>query len=303
MIAANTITGNTIQASTITGNLIAANTITATNIQTNTITANQIAAGTITATQISANYLYTGNIISTGATLGSNTSTGYWLRHSDGAARFGGNVSIGNSAAIGSNVTIGGNLTVGDNAIIGSNLSVVGLVTAGSLISNSVSTNTVVTSAITNQIANSSITIQTISTPSGGTYYPVNTTANITPSFSNQVMNIFAGCIIEFSLINLSNNSYTAVILARLIRTDITGVATILSEQQFFQIVSAGGASFQPFPQIYYNAIWPGYADTLPNTTSYRYSISVRAVVSGPSVTADSLSFRDRNIFVQSLKR
>ena len=194
-------------------------------------------------------------------------------------------------------------LTVGANAIIGSNLSVVGLVTAGSLISNSVSTDTVVTSAITNQIANSTITIQSISTPSGGTYYPVNTTANITPSFSNQVMNIFAGCVIEFDLINTLNNSYTAVILARLIRTDISGTATVLSEQQFSQIVSAGGASFQPFPQIYYNAIWPGYADTLPNTTSYRYSISVRAVVSGTSVTADALKFRDRNIFVQSLKR
>jgi hypothetical protein len=160
-----------------------------------------------------------------------------------------------------------------------------------------------VTSAITNQIANSTITIQSISTPSGGTYYPVNTTANITPSFSNQVMNIFAGCVIEFDLINLLNNSYTAVILARLIRTDSVGAATILSEQQFSQIVSAGGSSFQPYPQIYYNAIWPGYADTLPTTTSYRYSISVRAVVSGTSVTADSLKFRDRNIFVQSLKR
>ena len=116
LIAANTITGNTIQASTITGNLIAANTITATNIAANTITANQIAANTITANQISSSYIYAGNIVSFGATLNSNTSTGYWLNYSTGNARFGGNVSIG------------------------SNLDVSGLITTGALIANTVDT-------------------------------------------------------------------------------------------------------------------------------------------------------------------
>jgi hypothetical protein len=171
-IATNTITGNKIVSNTITGDLIAANTITATNIQTNTITANQIAAdtitagqiaaNTITATQISTSYLYTGNIVSFGATINNNSSPGYWLNYTTGSARFGGNVSIGNNAVIGSNVTVGGNLQVGSNATIGSNLSVVGLVTAGALIANTVQTTTVVPASISTNISasrNSNVTI------------------------------------------------------------------------------------------------------------------------------------------------
>lgn len=114
-IQASTITGNEIAASTITGNKIAANTITATNIladtitgdkiAANTIAANSIQAGSITATQISSNYIYAGNIVSTGATLGDNNSAGYWLRYTDGSARFGGNVSIGNNLSVGNLIT------------------------------------------------------------------------------------------------------------------------------------------------------------------------------------------------------
>ena len=141
-IAANTITATNIQTGTITSNQIAANTITSNNILAGTITSSRIAANTITANNISTSYLYTGNIVSNTATLGSNTSSGYWLRYTDGAARFGGSVSIGDSASIGNNVSIGGNLT------IGSNLSVTGLVTAGSLIANTVQTETVVATSI-----------------------------------------------------------------------------------------------------------------------------------------------------------
>jgi len=151
-IAANTITATNIQTATITAtqiagntitaNQIAANTITASQIATGTITSNRIAANTITANNISTSYLYTGNIVSNTATLGSNTSSGYWLRYTDGAARFGGSVSIGDSASIGNNVSIGGNLS------IGSNLSVTGLVTAGTLIANTVQTETVVAASI-----------------------------------------------------------------------------------------------------------------------------------------------------------
>ena len=128
-IAASTITAGQIAAGTITATQIAAGTITATNIATNTITAGQIAAGTITSTQIAANtvvanniaantitatqissaYVYAGNIISTNGDLGNTASPGYWLRYTDGDARFGGNVSIG------------ANLTVG-NLISASNL-------------------------------------------------------------------------------------------------------------------------------------------------------------------------------------
>jgi hypothetical protein len=150
-----TITATQIAAGTITANNIAANTITATQIATGTITANQIAANTITANNISSSYIYAGNIVSFGATLDSNSSTGYWLNYSTGNARFGGNVNIGNTLTIGSNATVGTNLIVGANASIGGNLAVDGLITGGGLNANSVVTITVAPSSITSGVGTS----------------------------------------------------------------------------------------------------------------------------------------------------
>jgi len=189
LIAANTIEGVNIVGSTITGNKIAANTVTATNIQTATITANQIAANTVTATNIqtgtlttnlftantisgniitggsittdklAANVLTANTVISTGANIGNNSSTGFWLQGNTGDARFGGNISIGN------------------------NLSVTGLITSGNLISNVVQTNNIVTFSVTNTVfsdANPDPTqIVFINDP---TLYPNNTRGQAVPS-------------------------------------------------------------------------------------------------------------------------
>jgi hypothetical protein len=141
LITANTITGNLVQVGTLTGNLIAANTITSTNIAANTITANNIAANTITATEISSSYIYAGNLVSIGANIGNNSSTGYWLQYQSGNARFGGNVSIG------------------------ANLSVDGLITTGDLDANTVNTGQLVT--------NSATTVLFQTTPSGNTFNTV----------------------------------------------------------------------------------------------------------------------------------
>jgi cytoskeletal protein CcmA (bactofilin family) len=156
------VSGNTVVGNSLPGNAITSSTITATQIAGNTITANQIAANTITATQISSSYLYTGNIISNTATFGSNTSSGYWLRYTDGAARFGGNVSIGNSLAVGANASIGANLTVS------------GLITTGALVANSVATTTLNLNAATQVLYQGSTT----GAPVYGISY-FNTTGNI----------------------------------------------------------------------------------------------------------------------------
>jgi len=147
LIAGSTITGNLIAGSTITGNLIAGSTITANNITTgtlttnlftaNTINGNILTAGTVTANLINANGLIVNTVVSTGATIGNISSSGFWLQGNTGNARFGSTVSIGN------------NLVVGNNAQIGGNLNVSGLVTTGSLNSNTVITNTVVPGSIT----------------------------------------------------------------------------------------------------------------------------------------------------------
>jgi hypothetical protein len=121
-IIASTITGNNIAANTITGNLISANTITGNNIAANTIAATQIVANSITTTQISTSYIYAGNIESVGATLGNVSSPGYWLRYTDGSARFGGNVSIGNNLTVGNLITassLNANVVTLDNIVPG----------------------------------------------------------------------------------------------------------------------------------------------------------------------------------------
>ena len=136
-IATNTITANNIASGTITANNIASGTITANNIAAATITGNNIAAGTITTENLAANVLTANTVVSTGATIGNFTSQGFWLQGNTGNARFGNTVSIGN------------NLSVGANAVIGGNLSVSGLVTAGNLNINTVSTNTMVAGSVT----------------------------------------------------------------------------------------------------------------------------------------------------------
>ena len=75
------------------------------NLNSNTVGTTQIQPGSVTTNSISANYVYAGNIISTGATLNSNTSPGYWLAYQSGDARFGGNVSIGNNLVVGNLIT------------------------------------------------------------------------------------------------------------------------------------------------------------------------------------------------------
>jgi hypothetical protein len=162
-IVGNSLPGTAITPATITGDRITASTITGNLIAVNTITANNIAAGTITATQISTSYLYVGNIISNNATFGSNTSSGYWLRHSDGDARFGGNVSIG------------------------ANLNVSGLISTSGLIANTVATTTLNLNAATQVLYQGSTTgapVYGISyfNNTGNTYWPFNTRGFAVPA-------------------------------------------------------------------------------------------------------------------------
>ena len=148
-IAANAITAGKIQAGAVTADKVAANAITAVKIAAGAVTADKIQANSITATQISSDYVYAGNIVSQGATLGSIVSPGYWLRYTDGAARFGGNVSIG------------------------SNLDVTGLITAGSLNSSTVITETIVPAAVSTGAGQAIATVSSPIAPTQNVPYPV----------------------------------------------------------------------------------------------------------------------------------
>jgi len=146
-IAANAITGNTIQANTISGTSFIANTF-----QANTINGNSIVAGSITAQQISANLILAQDVVSQNAVLGSPYSAGYWLQANTGSARFGSSLNVGDFLTVGNNAVIGQNLYISDNASIGANLYVQGLIYAGNLQSNTVTTINLVQGTVTQSI-------------------------------------------------------------------------------------------------------------------------------------------------------
>jgi hypothetical protein len=309
LIAANTITGNTIQASTITGNLIAANTvsatniltatitatqiaantITATNIATGTITANQIAANTITANNISSSYIYAGNIVSFGATLDSNTSTGYWLNYSTGNARFGGNVNIGNTLTIGSNATIGGNLAVS------------GLITSGALNANTVITTNVVPASISEGVALTSTANAIVSSSQPvGTWTSLTGTVDIVPSVPNQAIYVNGGGDLNASFTGTAGNPIWFNIRLRRFDLGGTGGTTTLTtlKSPIYTPAASGTNYFQT------NLVLPGYLDTgpvSPGGQTYRYFFEVQWQGTG----ASNMIIRSstNSILAQSLKR
>lgn len=256
VLVANSTPGTAITSSTITGTQIAANTISATNIQTSTITANQIAANTITATQISSTYLYTGNIISNTATFGSNTSSGYWLRYTDGAARFGGNVSIGNNLAVGANASIGANLTVS------------GLITTGALVANSVATTTLNLNAATQVLYQGSTT----GAPVYGVSY-FNTTGNIYWPFDTRGFAVPAVAI-RPTTAGSAGGSSILITISGGVETNVTDNPANLIEL------------WRTGQDVSYNATWNGVTTAIANNVSTGNLNNMVAVG-----TNDSLAF------------
>jgi hypothetical protein len=263
-IAANTITATNIQTSTITANQIAANTITAGQIATNTITANQIAANTITATQISTSFLYTGNIVSFGANIGNNSSTGYWLQYNTGNARFGGNVNIGNS------------LTIGANASIGGNLAVSGLITAGNLNSNTVATITIVPNAVTSSGAFSTGNDLFVANAVSGTVYTI-PAVTITTADSNQQVIVWLTAGWELRLRN-NGSSATAfgTLSGRLNRYDATvggpGLTLDSFSTNFTRTMPTAGVDYSTYIS---NQSWPVVIDAPASAGTYVYAFAV----------------------------
>jgi acetyltransferase-like isoleucine patch superfamily enzyme len=110
------------------------------------ISGNVFVTGSINARALNANDVYALNIASTNATIGNNSSAGFWLS-SNGDSRFGGNINIGN------------NLTVGNNAIIGGNVTIGGLVYQGNLVANVITPLQLAANSVTNlALANQAIT-------------------------------------------------------------------------------------------------------------------------------------------------
>lgn len=291
-IAANTITATNISAATITGDKIAANTITATNISAatitgdliaaNTINANSLQANSITATQISSAYIYAGNIVSQTATLGNTSSTGYWLRYTDGAARFGGNVSIGN------------------NASIGGNLTVTGLVTAGSLNSNTVVTATIVPSSIS--VAGSYNTLSTYQqlTPSLSTWYYDSSNVSITTTQTNQSVYLFGTIQNQVTTAQLYSPARVWSLTYDIALFRKSGASyTMVGDYQRYTLTNQASTVANSPVEV---TPFVGYLDIPVTASTYDYMYGMR-YVSAANVVVPSFEFETRNILAQQLKR
>ena len=118
-IAANAITSTAIAANAVTANAILAGSITTTKLAANAITSSTIDAGAITTDKLAANIVFAGNLISQNANIGNLNSDGYWFNYANGYGYFSGG------------------------------LTVKGLIDAGALIANVVTTQQIVTGAVT----------------------------------------------------------------------------------------------------------------------------------------------------------
>jgi len=272
-IAANAVTAGKIQASAVTTDKLDANSVTTAKIAAGAVTADRIQANSITATQISTSYLYTGNIVSTGATLGNNSSPGYWLRYSDGAARFGGDVSIG------------------------SNLTVSGLITASGLNANTVATLTMQPNSVTNQ-ARGTVGVVTLANP-----VVVNTLystpgATLTTTVANQVVLIYMtlGMEITWTAVGGSATRFGSVIgaLRRYDASASPSTAVTLQSATKFYTLSMPTAGSTAVSRITAQE-FPSYVDVVPSPGTYVYAFggSVQLTTSLGNATGVLRTYQD----------
>ena len=305
-IIANTISGNSIIANTISGNSIIANSFSANSINgsaiqagsiaANTINGNSIVSGSITTNQLAANVLTANTVVSTGATIGNFASPGFWLEGSSGNARFGNTVNIGSqltvgtNANIGANATIGGNLIVGANANIGGNLFVSGLITSGSLNSNTVQTTTMIPASVSN-FASTSRSATTIYSYTGFTP-PVSNLLNIVLTTVLGTTVYVQGGIQQFTVnATPSGGGNTWIVSSVNFILYRNGVALLTNS------VPVQGA----LGQYWFNL--QGYAD-IPPAGVNQYTLGVQPVLSGGGTTPTTTVYSNYSVLLgQALKR
>lgn len=291
-INANILTANTFAASTISGQAIIANTFTANTINgnaiiantfaANTINGNSIVSGSITTDKLAANVLTANTVISTGATIGDFNSPGFWLQGNTGNARFGNTVSIGN------------NLIVGNNAQIGGNLSINGLVTSGNLNINTVSTNTMVTGAVT------SFTSYQIGgrygiTPGASnvfvTWQDASNILTLTTIQANQTVFLWFNAGYEFFYNGTGGaGSQNVTFTGRVARREYPSGANVVSLQEFNRTVTVpfsapvgSSARIYPAPTT--------IVDTVPTARQYQYVFQVRYNdAASPNINVSSIT-------------
>jgi hypothetical protein len=213
--------------------------------------------------------------VSQTATIGNVSSPGYWLQYNNGDARFGGNVSIG------------------------ANLNVAGLITTGSLNSNTVATTTMVPAAVSVGISMQSSTDTVFTNPSPLTnYFDTSNLLQLTTVENNQSVYLF-GQIKTESILNVTSTVTSLIISTGLYRINPGGSLTLV--KGYNNPVTSPSA-----PGLYRSTIgneYVGYLDTPPTPGLYGYVYAVAWGFSGGSMTMNEIAITERNLLIQSLKR
>jgi hypothetical protein len=234
-------------------------------------------------------------VVSTGATIGSFTSPGFWLQGSTGNARFGNTVSIGNNLTVGANATIGGNLTVS------------GLITSGSLVANSVSTLSINPGAVStfNSAFNPTGTTFTGISSGSWTYWQV-TSPSIQPglfsiSTTTTTADVYLnGSCFANATINPSTTWSVTVDVAvfnRVSTSPYFATQIYNLRSQTFTGTTTGSQTLN------LQADFAGYQDSLPVSTTRWYTYGIRVTVNSGTVSLPSVTFNNYNLLGQTLKR
>ena len=300
--------------------------VTNVGIATQTIQTDNIGLGVITADLLSANLVIAKDIRADVGVIGDLNSPGYWMQANTGSARFAGTMSIGNSLSVGNNAivgsglsvganaVIGNNLGVGNNAVIGSNLSVgsnavignnlfvgnntqiggnlvvAGLITAGNLNTNTVSTTNIQQNSVTDTAGFLTTTPRTdlspVATYSG--YDATNSlynwsTANVVATSvglictTANVTNVISGFIDLFGTVNSASDyipqMYTAIY--RVEGNTSTYVGGTSTSTPAIQVYPGGSShyttqTFLPY-RINETAIIDNFTITPPQTIRYTF--------------------------------
>lgn len=265
------------------------------NVTGQVIDGNVLVSGTVTANKLAANDIYALNIQSTSATLGSNTSPGFWLQANTGNARFGGGINVGNNLTVGNSATIGTNLIVGANANIGANLFVTGLITTGNLNNNTVNTTTITSNAIsflTGFQDNSDV----ITIHPNTSLYSLTNTISVTTTVTNTKV-LVSGQVTWITLANTATSSefWTTNVGIRMYDSSV-GLTYILTfEEKAFEPGYAG--NLIQGDQAYYET---GIVLTLANIATYNFGLYGKVGGNANVYLTDGINRRNS---VSSLKR
>jgi hypothetical protein len=152
-----------------------------------------------------------------------------------------------------------------------------------------------VLNAVSTGISAASGTLSNVASPVANTVYYSSPNASITTTEVNQAVYVYAGMIVDI-FVSSSSTDWYPLIHFYLYRFD-GSTYTQLADQ----IWIVGAANGQT--EVGQQQVWPGVLDTVTTPGSYYYVVAASYYKYSGTFTVSQLSFDNRSILVQTLKR